>query len=205
MTAPTHVPSMETHPDIIALRARYERASITPVGQALEALAIIVGLYLAASPWIVGFNVFPTLAINNLITGIAYAVLIGGFGPAFESTHARGWAASVIGLWTIIAPWCVFGSPAIAKNVASNVVAGFLALCLALAMSSLTRVEVRRVAARSEEMLTPGARWPRGQAVGSTETPPSAEQGYPAEQPPRRQGPDMGGGPTSPGAGPYPR
>ncbi len=205
MSAPTHVPSMETHPDIIALRARYERASITPVGQALEALAIVVGLYLAASPWIVGFNAFPALAINNLITGIAYALLIGGFGPAFESTHARGWAASVIGLWTIIAPWCVFGSPAIAKNVASNVVTGVLALCLALATSSLSRVEGHRVAARSEEMTAPTGQWPRGRATTPTETPPAAEQGYPYEQPPRRRGPDMGGGPASPGGGPYPR
>ena len=197
VSAPTHVPSIETHPDIVALRARYERASITPSGQAMEALAIVVGLYLAASPWIVGFNGFPTLAINNLITGIAYALLIGGFGPAFESSHARGWAASVIGLWTIIAPWCVFGSPAIAKSIASNVVAGVLALCLGLAVSSLTR----RGAARSDEMLSPSGRWAGGQAVGSADAPPSARPDITEG----RRGPDMGGGPAAPGPGPYPR
>jgi hypothetical protein len=155
VTAPTHVPSMETHPDIVELRARYEVASVTPFGQGMEALAIAVGLYLAVSPWIVGFHGLTTLAINDLITGLAYALLIGGFGPAFERSHARGWAACLIGLWTIIAPWAIFGSPAVARTIASNIVAGSLALVLALAMCSLARVDARRLAMRTGTAETP--------------------------------------------------
>ncbi len=184
MSAPTGIPSMELHPDIVELRARYERASVTPFAQGVEALAILVGLYLAVSPWVVGFNGFPTLAINNLVTGVAYAVLIGGFGPAFERSHARGWAATLIGLWTIIAPWCVSGSVAITRTIISNVIAGLLALCLGLAMCSLARMATRRLAMQS------------GQLPGRADRlfrPPVAEPPVaPAEHPEFTSGPDVG-------------
>ncbi|WP_319949618.1 SPW repeat protein [Streptomyces halobius] len=158
MTAPTHVPSMEQHPDIVELRARYERAAVTPFGQGLEALAIVVGLFLAVSPWVVGFSGLTTLAAANLITGVAYAVLIGGFGPAFERSHARGWAATAIGLWTVIAPWSVAGDVATTRTVISNVITGALALCLALAMCSLARTDARRLARQTEGTPRPAGR-----------------------------------------------
>ncbi|HSY00258.1 MAG TPA: SPW repeat protein, partial [Streptomyces sp.] len=81
--------TLESHPDIMEMRerhARAERAASTQQGQAVEALALVTGLYLAASPWIAGFSDFGTLAINNLITGIAYAFLLSGFGHAYERT-----------------------------------------------------------------------------------------------------------------------
>jgi len=196
VTAPTHVPSMETHPDIVELRARYERASVTPVGQAIEAFAIVVGLYLAVSPWIIGFNGFTTLAVNNLVTGLAYALLIGGFGPAFESSHARGWAASLIGVWTIIAPWAIFGSPAVARSISSNVVTGVLALGLALAMCSLARAEVRGAMETATSQPERGGRR-RGTAASSQPMTPGARPDYPPGATPEAggRGPDMGGGP----------
>ena len=88
--------SMKTHPDILDMRERHEmaeRASTTPRAQAIETLALLTGLYLAASPWIAGFNGLTTLAVNNLILGIAYALLMsGGFGRAYERTHGMAWA-----------------------------------------------------------------------------------------------------------------
>lgn len=51
--------SMETHPDILDMRERHEmaeRVSTTPRAQAIETLALLTGLYLAASPWIAGFT-----------------------------------------------------------------------------------------------------------------------------------------------------
>jgi len=208
VTAPTHVPSMETHPDIVELRARYEVASVTPFGQAMEALAIAVGLYLAVSPWIVGFNGLATLAVNDLVTGLAYALLIGGFGPAFERSHARGWAACLIGLWTIIAPWAIAGSPAIARSITSNVIAGALALALALAMCSLARVDARRLAMRTGTAQTPH---PGRRGVQSSRQ--SAASGgrpeYPARDYQPGAGPETGGRGSdtggSPGGSSYPR
>ncbi len=99
---------MATHPDIIEMRERHEmaeRSASTPKAQGMETMALLAGLYLAASPWITGFNGLSTLAVNNLIVGIAYALLMsGGFGRAYERVHSMAWAACALSVWTIIAP-----------------------------------------------------------------------------------------------------
>ncbi|MEW2282953.1 SPW repeat protein [Streptomyces sp. NPDC047841] len=136
-------PSMETHPDIVDMRLRHEmaeRATSTPQGQAIETMALLTGLYLAASPWITGFNGLSTLAVTNLLTGIAYAVLMsGGFGRAFERTHSMAWASCALGVWAIIAPWVVAGNVSTTKTIVNNVIVGALALLLALAASAAAR------------------------------------------------------------------
>lgn len=129
-------PDMETHPDIIAMRTRHEmaeRVATTPRAQAVEAMTLITGLYLAASPWIAGFNNLSTLAVNNLIVGIAYALLMsGGFGRAYERTHSMAWAACALAVWTIIAPWVVAGDVSTTRTIVNNVIVGVIALALAL-------------------------------------------------------------------------
>ncbi|MFF9039016.1 SPW repeat protein [Streptomyces sp. NPDC014892] len=138
MTERTHS-TLESHPDIQEMRerhARAERAASSQQGQAVEAMALITGLYLAASPWIAGFNDFGTLAINNLITGIAYTFLLSGFGHAYERTHARAWTAALLGLWTVIAPWMVAGNVDTTRTVVNNVIVGVVALLCALAASA---------------------------------------------------------------------
>ncbi|MEU2282670.1 SPW repeat protein [Streptomyces sp. NPDC013178] len=131
---------METHPDIIEMRDRLEsaeRATSTPRAQAVEALALLSGVYLAASPWIAGFNNLSTLAINNLIVGIAYALLMsGGFGRAYERTHSMAWAACALGAWTIISPWVVAGDVSTTRTVVNNVIVGVICLLLGLAASA---------------------------------------------------------------------
>ncbi|MFJ8728552.1 SPW repeat protein [Streptomyces bauhiniae] len=134
MTERMHT-TMESHPDVLEMRERFvlaERAAATQRGQAIEAMALITGLYMAASPWIAGFNGFTTLAVNNLIAGIAYALLMSGFGHAYERTHARAWAAALIGVWMIIAPWVVAGNVATTRTIISNIVVGAVGLILAL-------------------------------------------------------------------------
>ncbi|WP_253915866.1 SPW repeat protein [Streptomyces sp. NRRL S-31] len=136
-------PSIETHPDIVDMRLRHEmaeRATSTPQGQAIETLALLTGLYLAASPWITGFNNLSTLAVTNLLTGIAYAVLMsGGFGRAYERTHSMAWACCALGVWAVIAPWVVAGNVSTTKTIINNVITGVLALLLALAASAAAR------------------------------------------------------------------
>ncbi|BBC36966.1 hypothetical protein SGFS_082600 [Streptomyces graminofaciens] len=157
--------TLESHPDIMEMRERYaraERAASTQQGQAVEALALVTGLYLAASPWIAGFNDFGTLAINNLITGIAYAFLLSGFGHAYERTHARAWAAGLLGLWTIVAPWVVAGNVDTTRTVVNNIIVGVVALLLALAAS----------AAANETDRTGGSRSGRSGRTRSTRTTP---------------------------------
>ncbi|MFF4450868.1 SPW repeat protein [Streptomyces sp. NPDC001502] len=132
----THA-SIEHHPDLAEMRTRFERVTSTPRAQAVEALALITGLYLAASPWIVGFSGLTPLAINNLIAGLAFCLCMSGLGSAYERTHAMAWTAVALGAWTIIAPWAIAGEMDTTRTVVSNVIAGGVALCLGLAMAGM--------------------------------------------------------------------
>ncbi|MGW3328467.1 SPW repeat protein [Streptomyces virginiae] len=132
----TH-PSIEHHPDLAEMRTRFERVTSTPRAQAVEALALITGLYLAASPWIVGFSGLTPLAINNLIAGLAFCLCMSGLGSAYERTHAMAWTAVALGAWTIVAPWVIAGEMDTTRTVVSNVIAGGVALCLGLAMAGM--------------------------------------------------------------------
>ncbi|MFI8086395.1 SPW repeat protein [Kitasatospora sp. NPDC086009] len=137
--ASTHRAPIEEHPDLMELRARHDRAAATPRAQMIEALALVTGLYLAASPWICGFNGFTTLAVTNLITGIAYALLLGGLGSSYERTHSMAWAAAALGIWTCVAPWVVAGDVAHTRSITSNLITGAIATLLALAAASAAR------------------------------------------------------------------
>ncbi|MEH0420167.1 SPW repeat protein [Streptomyces sp. B21-083] len=134
---------MATHPDILAMRNRHEMAehvATSPGAQAVEALALITGLYLAASPWIAGFNGFSTLTVNNLIVGIAYAVIMsGGFGRAYERSHSMAWAACALSAWTIIAPWVVAGDVSTTRTIVNNIIVGVIGLLLALMAAAAAR------------------------------------------------------------------
>lgn len=132
----TH-PTMEQHPDLAEMRARFEQATSTPRGQAVEALAFLTGVYLAASPWIAGFSGIMALAVTNLILGLAYALCMGGLlGSAYERTHAMAWCAVAIGAFTVISPWVVAGSVATTATVVNNVIVGVVALLLGAAMAA---------------------------------------------------------------------
>lgn len=136
--------TMETHPDIVEMRSRHERAerATTTMGvQAIETLALLTGVYLAISPWVAGFNNLQTLTVNNLIVGIAFAVLMsGGFGRAYERTHSMAWACCALGVWTIIAPWVISGDVDTTKTVVNNVLVGVIALVLGIAASVVAAV-----------------------------------------------------------------
>lgn len=125
--------SMEEHPDITALRARYDRASETRIAKAVDGLTLMAGLYVAMSPWIVGFNTTPTLLVNDLITGLAVAMLALGFASAFGRTHGMTWTMPLLGVWVIITPWVVSGITTSTGIVLSNVISGAVVVLLGLA------------------------------------------------------------------------
>ncbi|MEV2201282.1 SPW repeat protein [Streptomyces fradiae] len=132
----TH-PTIEHHPDVAEMRARFEQATSTRRGQAVEALAFLTGVYLAASPWIAGFSGLTALAVTNLILGIAYALCMGGLlGTAYERTHAMAWCAVAIGAFTIVSPWLVAGSVDTTRSIWNNVIVGAVALLLGVAMAA---------------------------------------------------------------------
>ncbi len=128
--------AMRSHPDLAELRAKYETVAQTPVARAVEGVTFLAGLYLAISPWVIGFDRFTTLTVNDLIVGIALAVLALGF-SSYGRTRGIAWVAPLIGAWAIIAPWVVSGDVATTATIWSNVVAGVVAVVLGLGAMSL--------------------------------------------------------------------
>lgn len=159
-TAPRNSPTgtsssahhIDTHPDIMSLRERYARVSDKPATGLLESLCVIAGLYLAISPWVVGFQGFTGLRVSNLVTGLGLAVLGLGFGSALERTHNLSWSALAIGIWTIITPWVVSGNFDTRNTIINNAVTGGVICLLALAtmgMGPLAKRMARRQAVSS--------------------------------------------------------
>lgn len=153
MSSQTQHP-IEQHPDLMALRAASEDAATRPAGQAVETLSLLAGLYLAVSPWIVGFHATsPGLTVNNLVTGLVLTALALGVVPAYERTHSLGMAAAAIGLWTIIAQWVIQSTSTDAGVIANNIVIG--ALVFLCAMATLGQ-GTRRVRRTTTPMTGPG-------------------------------------------------
>jgi hypothetical protein len=125
--------TIERHPDLVGMRMRYEAAGQAPVAQIVEGLGLITGLYLAISPWILGFTNLSALTVNNLITGITVALLTAGFASAFGRTHGLAWVAPIIGTWTIVAPWVVSGAADTTTTITSNAIAGGICVLVGLA------------------------------------------------------------------------
>jgi small neutral amino acid transporter SnatA (MarC family) len=135
---------MERHPDIAELRARYDRAAETSMAHAADGLTFLSGLYLAISPWVVGFSGRTALSVNNLITGLAVALLAVGFASAYGRTHGVAWVAPLIGVWAIIAPWVVRGASPSTATVVNNVVTGAAVAVFAIVAAGIGMAYHRR-------------------------------------------------------------
>ncbi|MFC4533408.1 SPW repeat protein [Sphaerisporangium dianthi] len=127
MTRPT---GLEAHPDIVAMRAKYERASSSTAAQMIDGLTLLAGLYLAISPWVVGFNGLSRLSVSNMVTGLALAALALGFASAFGRTYGLTWIAPILGVWTIVSPWIIRSHTT--GSIWNNVITGIVILLLGL-------------------------------------------------------------------------
>jgi SPW repeat len=126
--------AMEAHPDILEMRARYDRVALTATAQFIDGATLLAGVYLAISPWVIGFRpAGRDLATNDLICGIAVALLALGYATAFGRTHGLAWVAPVIGIWTIVSPWVILGGDAAGGTILSNVICGAVITLLGLA------------------------------------------------------------------------
>lgn len=135
---------IEEHPDIVALRARYDMAGAQPGAQLVDGLILLSGLYLAVSPWIVGFATSQRLAINDLVTGIAVTLLALGFSSAYGHTYGMSWCTPVLGVWTIIAPWVIYGwSQGSSSMLWSNIIIGAIITILGLATMGVAMLTSR--------------------------------------------------------------
>jgi hypothetical protein len=124
--------SIDHHPDLLALRESYERVAESMSAHVTFGLALLTGLYVSASPWIVGFSATRQLPMCDLIAGIAVAFMAYGFARALDRTHGLTWTLPVLGLWLIFSPWILRGLTLTAGMIWSNVVAGVVLTCLGL-------------------------------------------------------------------------
>jgi hypothetical protein len=124
--------SIDHHPDLLALRASYERVAESMSAHVTFGLTLLTGLYVAASPWIVGFSATRSLAMCDLIAGIAVAFMAYGFARALGRTHGMTWTVPVLGLWVIVSPWILQGLTLTAGMIWSNVIAGAVLACLGM-------------------------------------------------------------------------
>ena len=145
MTRPA---SLEHHPDLIEMRERYERAGSSSVAQVIDGLGLLAGLYLAISPWVVGFSGLSRLSVSNLVTGIAVAALALAFASAFGRTYGISWVVPVLGIWTIVAPW-ITGS-ATRGSIWNNVVTGIVILLLGLGAVAMGSKRMSGVSSRRD-------------------------------------------------------
>ncbi|MCK2218830.1 SPW repeat protein [Actinomadura sp. ATCC 31491] len=125
-------------PDTAETRQHYDEAACRAGFQALDGLTLLAGLYLAISPWVAQFAVLARLSFSNLVTGLALAALAFGFAAAYGRTHGLSWVAPVIGVWTIVSPWVMYGGAAPATAVWSNVVVGLWIVLMGLAAAGIT-------------------------------------------------------------------
>ena len=103
----SRTPTIEQHPDIVAMRERYDQTAESPPARIVEGLGFLAGLWLAMSPWVVGFADETGITVSNLFTGLAVVALALGFASAFGRTHNLAWVTPLLGLWTILSPWLV--------------------------------------------------------------------------------------------------
>ncbi|OBA64388.1 hypothetical protein A5647_02555 [Mycobacterium sp. 1100029.7] len=124
--------SIDHHPDLLALRASYERVAESTSAHLTFGLTLLVGLYVGCSPWVVGFSAISALATCDLVVGIAVAFLAYGFATALDRAHGMSWTMPVLGGWVIVAPWVVSGVVLSTGLLWSHVIAGVLLTLLGL-------------------------------------------------------------------------
>lgn len=139
--------SIEQHPDILALRMKYEQAGETNMAHIMTGLGLMAGLYLAISAWVVGFQALTPLAITNVLTGLVLVALAFGTGSAYGRLHGLAWVIPFLGAWTFVAPWVIRGgvdtTPAVVNNVTMGAVIFLLGMATLLVGTSRFRKFLR--------------------------------------------------------------
>src|SRR5215208_4751341 len=123
--------SIDQHPDILALRASYDRAAESMAAQAAFGLTLLTAIFVALSPHIVGFDAFTRLPANDLIVGITVAILALCFGSALDRTHGMTWTLPVFGVWLFASSLIFVASPT-AGMIWLHVICGLLITVLGL-------------------------------------------------------------------------
>ncbi len=106
-TGSTTGTGMTSHPEMAEMRERLERTASSGRAMAVEGLIVLAGLYVAISPWAVHFATQRNITVNNLIIGLAIALIGAGLTMVPERTYRLAWVLAPLGLWLLISPWVV--------------------------------------------------------------------------------------------------
>ncbi len=127
-------PDIERHPDVAVMRRRYDEIAERPMIQSVDGLTFLSGLYLAMSPWVLGFTEHSSMTASNLFTGLAIAALAVGFAATYGHLHGIAWVPAVLAVWAIVSPWVVSGPTPENGTIASNIIVGAVCLLCTLAL-----------------------------------------------------------------------
>jgi hypothetical protein len=136
--------SMARHPDILDLRMKYEQANETGVAHIINGLGLMAGLYLAISPWVVGFQALTPLAVSNVLTGLVLVALVFGLATAYGRLHGLAWVIPFLGAWTFVAPWVIRGGVDTTPAVANNVTVGAVCFTLGVILLAVASLRLER-------------------------------------------------------------
>lgn len=131
--------SLTGHPDVAEMEERYSRIASGRQAIAVDGLILLTGLYTAISPWVVHFGFRNRdLSINNLIIGLALAVIGVGLASVPDRMHRLGWIAVPLGIWLIISPWVVPSNHSSPSSIIwNNCWVGGVACALGLAAAAM--------------------------------------------------------------------
>jgi len=157
-TAPRHASDITTHPDATEMRERFAKVVGGNGASALDGLIILLGLYLAISPWVV-HSTDSDLRVHNLVIGLTLAAF--GFGLALqpERLYRLAWITIPIGVWLIVSPWVVSADNSAPSSVIwNNVCVGILAILFGLAAQGMTVGATRGMGMRTKRTARASAR-----------------------------------------------
>ncbi len=123
---------ISSHPDVSEMRDRYSRMVGRRDVALVDAPVLLLGLYIAVSPWVVHFSgSHPALWPHNLVIGIATALMAIGFTAAPGRMYGLSWAMCALGLWMIVSPWVVGRWPD-GGVITNQIITGALLLIMGL-------------------------------------------------------------------------
>jgi hypothetical protein len=94
-----------------------------------DPVSAVLGVWLLASPWILGFAEQTPPMVNAVVFGIA--LIATAVGATFVPRAWEEWTEGAIGVWLIISPW-VLNFETLRNAMMSTVLTGIAVLVLAL-------------------------------------------------------------------------
>lgn len=102
---------------------------------------VLVGIWLLISPWVLGFTATNAALWDDVVLGIAIAVIAAIRLLWLEDQRWLSWLNLILGAWVVISPW-VLGFSGSSTPMWDNVITGIVAFIVAgwAAMATAERV-----------------------------------------------------------------